>query len=268
MRKFKRKDHQKNKISKISLLHYSKLVFRTLLLLAFGTEYLVNRMNHIKRFPIVFAVIWLFFAVEMLLRFFPSKVESMGCQKQFARYYQQSTKNTVPKLQSAKATAIVAGFWLLLNGGIGVLYFFSILDTGMLILVSLLFSVCDMICILFFCPFQTWVMKNKCCVSCRIYNWDYAMMFTPLLFIPNGFTWSLLAIAIALLIKWEILYHRNPERFSETTNVSLSCANCEEKLCAHKKQLQGFLRKKYADLQEEVATRRVAFKSERCKYRK
>jgi hypothetical protein len=59
----------------------------------------------------------------------------------------------------------------------------GILDDGIMILLCSAYSICDIICILFFCPFQTWFMKNKCCSTCRIYNWDYAMMFTPLFFV-------------------------------------------------------------------------------------
>ncbi|MCC8357928.1 MAG: hypothetical protein LJU34_08915, partial [Oscillospiraceae bacterium] len=112
------------------------------------------------------------------------------------------------------------------------------------------YSVCDMICILFFCPFQTWFMKNKCCGSCRIYNWDYAMMFTPLMFIKSVYTWTLCAMALALLIRWELTFYRHPERFYEATNQSLKCANCHEKLCQHKKQLRRFLRR-----QQELAAK-------------
>ena len=95
-------------------------------------------------------------------------------------------------------------------------------------------------------PFQTWFMKNRCCTTCRIYNWDFAMMFTPLVFIPSLYTYSLLGFALALLIRWEVTYRLHPERFSPATNRYLSCANCKEKLCSHKKQLRGFL-KKYRD---------------------
>ena len=101
------------------------------------------------------------------------------------------------------------------------------------------YSVCDVICILFFCPFQSWFLKNKCCSACRIYNWDYAMMFTPLFFVRKGYTWSLLALSVALLVRWEIVFYRHPERFSEKTNEYLRCANCTEKLCVHKKQLHA-----------------------------
>ncbi len=240
---------RKKRVSNISLLHYYKLVFRSLLLIGAAVAYIVGRVRQAKdpfadlwEQPILLGVIWVVFVVEMLLRFFPSKIESMGCQKQFARNF-IPTEETEPKKQSWRVTALIAVLWLLLNAGIGALYYTRLIDRGILLLISLVFSVCDMICILFFCPFQTWFMKNKCCGSCRIYNWDYAMMFTPLAFIRSFYTWSLLGLALALLFVWELLVHRHPERFSQNTNACLSCANCKEKLCHHKKQLRRFLKK-------------------------
>ena len=189
------------------------------------------------------ALIWIVYTTEMICRFFPSRFESMGCQKQFERNYQPTNEGETPKLLSWKRTVAVAVVWLLLNGIIGMLYYAEIIDAGILVLISLAYSVCDMICILFFCPFQTWIMKNRCCTVCRIYNWDYAMMFTPYLFIPSVYTWSLLGMSLILLLRWEYAVHRYPERFSERTNACLSCKNCEEKLCHHKKQLKKFLQK-------------------------
>ena len=63
------------------------------------------------------------------------------------------------------------------------------------------------------------------------------------IFVPNMYAWSLLGISLLLLLRWEITLHRFPERFSPKTNACLSCANCEEKLCHHKKQLKSFLDK-------------------------
>lgn len=77
--------------------------------------------------------------------------------------------------------------------------------------------------------FRAWFMKNKCCSSCRIYNWDYAMMFTPLFFVRKTYTWSLLVLSVALLVRWEITFYLHPERFSEKTNDYLQCKNCTEK---------------------------------------
>ena len=236
---------KRSRLSKISLLHYYKLVFRSVLFLLVAIVYLYDRLhdtpgrilNGVAKRPVLMLMIWIIFVIEMILRFFPSKVESMGCQKQFARNYLPQ-KSPRPLPSDRASIMAVAAVWLLLNGIIGVLYLTEIIDWGILLLVSLAYSVCDMICILFFCPFQSWFMKNKCCGTCRIYNWDYAMMFTPLLFIPSWFTWSLSGLGIALLVNWEILRYCHPERFYEETNANLSCANCQEKLCSHKRQLR------------------------------
>ena len=235
-------------ISPISWLHLTKLVLRSLLLVGMTVLYVLEKCNGIdtqmllSRFLFVPITVWAVFVGEMVLLFFPSRFESMGCQKQFARNY-EPTGESVPENQSKWTTALVAGVWLTLNGIIGLLYLLGLFEYPVLVIISLVFSVCDIICILYFCPFQTWFMKNRCCTTCRIYNWDFAMMFTPLVFIPHVYTYSLLGAALLLLLKWEITYRRHPERFSVATNKCLDCSLCEEKLCAHKKQLQSFLRK-------------------------
>lgn len=236
------------KLSKTSTLHYTKLVYRSLLFLLVFYFYIIHQLNadsDLFGIPIyMIVVVWLVYIVEMILRFFPSKLESMGCQKQFLKNYIPNNKEFDQKEHDhqVKTTIIVAVVWILFNALIGLLYFLGLYGREVLFLISLAFGACDMICILFFCPFHTLIMKNKCCVSCRIYNWDYAMMFTPLFFIPHFFTWSLLALGIALLVKWEITAYRHPERFLENNNKNLSCANCQEKLCHHKKSLQKFLK--------------------------
>lgn len=242
------------KISPISSLHYVKLIYRSLLFLLAAIAYIVSKVGNSGELFRIFekgswllGIIWLVYAAEMIGRFFPSKLESMGCQKQFKRNYKPTGK-TEPELQSWKRTFAVFASWVLLNGIIGILYGAKIIDEGILVLISLAYGVCDMICILFFCPFQTWMMKNRCCTDCRIYNWDFAMMFTPYLFIPRVYTWSLLAMSLALLVRWEITVQRHPERFSEKTNGCVACQNCEEKLCHHKDQLRSFWEKNKSKL--------------------
>ena len=242
-------EKRKKRLSLICGFHYAKLIYRLLLLILATIAYIVSKKQNTdelfkgyeKNYWIL-GIIWVVYAVEMACRFFPSKVESMGCQKQFKQNY-KPTGEVIPKLQSWKKTFAVALVWLMLNGIFGALYFTDIIDEGVLILVSLFYGVCDMICILFFCPFQTWIMKNRCCGDCRIYNWDFAMMFTPFVFIPNLYTWSLLALSLALLLRWEITLKMHPERFSEKTNANISCVNCQEKLCHHKKQLISLMKK-------------------------
>ena len=233
----------KKKLSKIYALHYFKLVARSALFILCLIFYILGRAEVLTEKGILPAIVWVFFFMGMLLRFFPSRLESAGCQKQFARNYEPVTGASVEEANSWKKTATVLLSWILLNAVIGVLYFVGIFDRGILILIALFYSICDIICILFFCPFQTWFMKNRCCTTCRIYNWDFAMMFTPLIFIPHWYTYSLLGAALLLLLIWEITYRIHPERFSPSTNKCLDCSRCEEKLCSHKKQLQGFIKK-------------------------
>lgn len=234
-------------ISKITLLHYVKLALRSLLFLAVFFTYIFDKTALLSRHFVLSIAVWVFFVVEMLLRFFPSRFESMGCQKQFERNYRPvPDENAKPVNQSWKKTATMVLIWLASSAVVGVLYFTHLIDATVVILICLGFSVCDVICILFFCPFQTWFMKNQCCTTCRIYNWDYIMIFTPLLFIPSWYTYSLFGFAFALFLRWEIGYRLHPEYFSAKTNCSLHCENCQEKLCRQKKQLRSFL-KKYKD---------------------
>ena len=186
--------------------------------------------------PAILYVVWAVFVLEMVMRFFPSRYESPGCQKQFARNYIKSGSTDIV-IPDNNSTVLVALAWIVFNGIFGALHMAGVLDDGIMILLCGVYSVCDIICILFFCPFQTWFLKNKCCSACRIYNWDYAMMFTPLFFVRRAYSWSLLALSVALLVRWEITFFRHPERFSENTNAYLHCKNCTEKLCTHKKQL-------------------------------
>ena len=239
---------KRKKLSKIMKMHYWKLTYRSLLFLSALILYIYNWINHtgssfsgFDKNKFVLAVIWIIYAVEMILRFIPSSFESMGCQKQFKKNYHPTD---IPKEKAELLTPIrtftVVAAWVALNGAIGALYYTHIIDEGILLLVSLAYSVCDLICILFFCPFQTWFMKNRCCCTCRIYNWDFAMMFTPLIFVKTFFAQSLVFLSLALLIRWEYLVHRHPEYFSIKTNNSLSCSECQEKLCHHKTQLKAF----------------------------
>ena len=233
----------KRKLSVVSTLHYVRLVYRSVIFVLLAVFYILYRTKDgdaitvlLEKRPVVIVGVWLIFVVEMILRFFPSKVESPGCQKQFERNYIKSGESEIV-IQDNNAVLLVALVWIGFNALFGALHMMGILDDGIMLLLCSAYSVCDMICILFFCPFQTWFMKNKCCSVCRIYNWDYAMMFTPLFFIPKTYTWSLLLLSVLLMVRWEIGFYKHPERFSENTNEYLKCRNCTEKLCTHKKQL-------------------------------
>ena len=230
-------------LSRICVSHYVKLVLRSSLLIAVLINYIVNKDDMLKFAAPIPLIAWLFLMVDMVLRLFPSKLESMGCQKQFKKNYEPIDVNAKPVNQSWKRTAVVVLVWLALNAAIGALYFLGVIDKGILFLIALAYSVCDIICIMFFCPFQTWFMKNRCCTTCRIYNWDFPMMCTPLVFIPSIYTYTLLGFSLIILVRWELTLRVHSERFSTATNKCMDCSRCEEKLCQHKRQLRNFIKK-------------------------
>ena len=232
------------KLSVVSALHYIRLVYRSVLFVLLLIGYIRFRVTggrtvteRLENAPVILYVTWAVFAVEMIFRFFPSRYESPGCQKQFRRNYIKSGSTDIV-IPDNNATVLVALVWIVFNAVFGALRMADILDDGVMLLLCSAYSICDIICILFFCPFETWFMKNKCCSACRIYNWDYAMMFTPLFFVRKAYSWSLLTLSVALLVRWELTFYLHPERFSEKTNDYLQCKNCTEKLCVHKKQLK------------------------------
>ncbi len=246
------------KLSKISIYHYIRLIIRSAAFLVLLYYYIFYKVRDgidiytlLQKYPIAFNVIFVMFIVEMLLRFFPSSFESPGCQKQFKRNYVKTGKTAID-IQDNHGVMLVALLWIGVNCLFGACYMFGVFDDGIMILLCAFYSVCDLICILFFCPFQSWILRNKCCCTCRIYNWDYAMMFTPLFFINRWYGWILLVMAFFLMVKWEIVFYFHPERFSEATNGYLGCANCKEKLCVHKTQLNTLWKNVAVYTQEKI----------------
>ena len=230
-------------LSHLYIYHYLKLAFRIVLFITALVFYIIGKnegasqpFGEINSHPIFWGFVWIFFTLGMVLRIFPSKFETIGCQKQLKRNY-VPTGECNPSLTPWKATLTLTVCWVALNLLFGILYLTDVFDAGILILISLAYGVCDIVCILFFCPIRDWFLKNKCCTDCRIYNWDYAMMFTPLVFITHVYTWTLLGMSLILLAIWEIMYKLYPERFAKNTNASLACQNCKEKPCRHKKRI-------------------------------
>ena len=251
------KEKLKKKLTAVSTFHYVRLIYRSLLFIAIFTVYILARVykkdidNLFKEYFYVFIPIWIVFAFEMVFRFFPSKLESPGCQKQFKRNYEKSGSTDI-RISDNHGSTLVLLLWISGNLIFGALYNLKIFDVGIMMLLTSAYSVCDMICILFFCPFQSWFLKNKCCSTCRIYNWDYAMMFTPLIFVRSVYTWTLVAMSLILLFRWELTFFKHPERFSENTNAYLKCSNCSEKLCTHKTQLKSLWDKLSKETQERI----------------
>ena len=188
------------KWSHMSRSHFVKLVYRSALFLSALIYFVVCLSKGYKYgeenvlfvsfddgVPIFLTIMTLVFVGEMFFRIFPSKHEAIGSQKIFKVNYIPTTNKRIlkPRTMHPARTLIVFCVWSALNLLIGGIYIFGngkIISSDVMVLLCLAYSVCDLICIMFFCPFQAWMMKNKCCSTCRIYNWDYPMMFTPFLF--------------------------------------------------------------------------------------
>ena len=183
---------------------------------------------------------WLLLMVAMVLRFFPSRWESLGCQKRFSARFEPTGRAPDPsEIRRADRGALwVLLVWLGGNALVLILWRWLEIPPVYLLCLTGFYSVCDIICILFLCPFQLIWMKNRCCSTCRIYDWDYPMMCTPLVVIPCFYAWSLVALAVVLALQWEITYRRHPERFFESSNQALRCGACQEHLCAYKRRLR------------------------------
>ena len=112
----------KRRLSPISTMHYCKLFFRSALFLAALVVYFLDRSleenplyDDITRWPGLFVFIWVVYILEMILRFFPSRLESPGCQKQFARNYIKSGQTEIA-IQDNNGTVLVLLIWIGFNG--------------------------------------------------------------------------------------------------------------------------------------------------------
>lgn len=185
--------------------------------------------------------VWGLLMVSMVLRFFPSKWESLGCQKEFSgRFRPTGEKPTRQEVRAADRGALwVLLSWLALNALFYLGYWRGAVGNRFMVCLAGFYGVCDIICILFFCPFQAWMMHNRCCTTCRIFNWDYLMICTPLLpLLKSPLILSACALAVLLLLRWEITHRRRPQYFYESGNRALRCTECQEQLCKYKRTLQ------------------------------
>ena len=197
---------------------------------------ILEGMNFFDGFHILH-LLWLIWIFDMILQIIPIKNKvALGSQKLFANRFKPISKkinyNALKNyIKNTTASAYkVFIIWGLLIAVIGALYYFNVINKTWLFMIAVFFYVCDLICVLIWCPFRL-IMKNKCCTTCRIFNWDHLMMFSPLIFCGGFFAISLAVMAVLAWLVWELCILIYPERFSEMTNVALRCANCTDKLC-------------------------------------
>ena len=189
--------------------------------------------------PLPLLLLWLAVVASMVVQLNPNSRLTTGCLKQYPTRFDPVPNYDAQELRQAVKTQNrgalkVAAVWLAVNLCLGLLYHRKILSVPVLVLLCALCYLCDLICVLFFCPFQTFLMKNRCCVNCRIFAWGSWMMAAPLMCIPHWYAQSLFWIGVVVLIFWEVRYRRHPERFWFGSNKLLQCAHCPEQLCRYK----------------------------------
>lgn len=232
------------KVSQMFKIYFKRLVFRTVIFLTVLTIYIMNKslldFTSIWTNSHIFAptrIFWFIILIEMIIQINPKSKISRGCLKQFQRYYKETNedydrkelKNAVHQNNLGAIKVLIV--WVILNLGIGILYLNKIIGIEEMVLLCAIYYLSDLICVILFCPFQRFLMKNKCCVTCRIFAWGHPMMTTPLIFIMHFYSWSLFGIALYIAIRWEYTYRKYPERFFEETNINLRCINCTDKMC-------------------------------------
>ena len=190
-------------------------------------------------------VLWVVWVFDMLAQVVPSTkaVIALGSQKSFLAHFRKAHAPVsletfrAKTAQAAKRAYIVFALWACLTFSLGLLHAKSILGDLAMLWISTFFYVCDLICVLFWCPFRHFIMKNRCCTTFRIFNWDHLMMFSPLIFVDGFFAKSLVTLAVIVFLVWEWTAFRHPERFCEDTNQALKCAECTDLLCINAKKI-------------------------------
>ena len=235
---------EKQPTSKTRKIYFARLygriiVFILALFMYFlkKTEYdILSGFNFFRGFSVLH-ILWAVWIYDMILQLIPVKAHiSIGSQKVFSSLFrpirEKIKKETLKKyiIDTTKAAYKVLVIWVALVIVIGVLYWKNVIGVAEIFLTSIFFYVADLICVLIWCPFRL-IMGNKCCTTCRIFNWDHLMMFAPFIVVPGVYSYTLVALALAIWIVWEACVFTYPERFWENSNMALKCSECTDKLC-------------------------------------
>ena len=148
------------------------VIFIACLFMCFKPQFydILEGMNYFNGFHILH-LLWLIWVIDMALQIIPIKNKvALGSQKLFANRFQpirekinyKALKNYIKKTTASAYKVFI--IWGLLIAIIGVIYYFNIINKTWLFMFSVFFYVCDLICVLIWCPFRL-IMKNKLAVS-------------------------------------------------------------------------------------------------------
>ncbi|MCL2227892.1 MAG: hypothetical protein FWB97_09765 [Oscillospiraceae bacterium] len=230
-------------MTKATISHVHKLVLRIVLLAAaiflhFADTEVLDFTNIFQQRAsgLLLWGVWALFFIEMLFRLIPNKRITIGARKHYKCSY-KAAPTSRPRGDSPSGrlhggvAASGLGWFIITAAVIFALHQCGALTAAALFVIMLALAVVDLVFVLFFCPFQVLFMRNRCCADCRIFNWDYFMMCAPLALAPSFYSVSLVAMSLAVLIRWEVAVSMNPHYFMKENNVNLNCEECKDKLC-------------------------------------
>lgn len=224
-----------------------KLVFRLVILAAaIGLNFIAPEVLDFRRifemgFESAFLwIIWVMVAGIIIFRLIPNKFVTVGAQKQYRRSYDEAYDADEANPDMHKGAVKAALGWFGITGGLILLFFaLGILSPGRVLVLTLIYSICDLVFSMFRCPFRLLFLRNKCCADCRIFNWDCMMMCAPLIVFPSIYSVSLFIPALVLIVIWEAGYIKNSRYFKREYNANLRCVKCKEKNCTSQGQEPG-----------------------------
>ena len=231
-------------MSEIRKRYTIRLICRCLILVvcliaSFVSPNLFGALEHnafFDRFTVVH-LLWIVWVIDMIQQIIPIKNKvALGSQKLFLNRFKpirdrinhDALRDYV--VSTTKAAYRVMLLWCALLIVVAIAYYKGTIGRIGLFIISVTFYVCDLICVLIWCPFRL-MMNTRCCTTCRIFNWDHFMMFSPLAFMGGFFALSLFVIAVIALLVWEFCILIHPERFWDRSNAALKCSECTDKLC-------------------------------------
>ncbi len=231
-------------MSKTRKIYFLRLFGRSVVLILAILMYIfqenefdiLSGLNFFDGFSVLH-ILWGVWIWDMVLQLIPVRAHiSIGSQKVFSSLFrpikEKINKENLKKyiIDTTKAAYKVMVLWVVLVVVLGVLYWRGVIGIAEIFLISVFFYVADLICVLIWCPFRL-IMKNKCCTTCRIFNWDHLMMFAPFVLVPGVYSYTLAGFALAIFVVWEGCVFTYPERFWENSNMALKCSECTDKLC-------------------------------------
>lgn len=178
-------------------------------------------------------ILFVLFFIDALMIIVPELNKDTFSGKYLKKFFKEYPMYNIKKVRSLKQREDQVAFliFLIYFGGItciGLLYLYNDwFELKYFYLIFLFINLSDYICILLWCPFQQLFLKNKCCNTCRISNWDRLMKFTLLLFIPNFYTISIFIMGLIVFLSWEYSRVTSPQYFYSTSNELLRCSNCD-----------------------------------------